>query len=180
MLLNVSNLLMAKRLGRFRPRSNKLLSRMANRIPPPLQKDTLTNFEKLLVRFDVHSAEAAELPLSPKEFINEELSKSVITLDYSFILTTANKVEIFFENQLEIIHEPDRGLVQCILTGEDLPFLLLIVDRHHLIDDTFIQLETIADLDPADFCKQLWVQFKDEKGIDHAGRRQKRILPAFI
>ena len=61
MLLNVSNLFMAKRLGHLRPSSKRLLTR-ANIIPGFCQKYILTHFEKLLVRFDVHPAEALELP----------------------------------------------------------------------------------------------------------------------
>ena len=68
---------MAKRLGHLWPWSKELLSRIANLIPPFLQKEALTDFEELLVRFDVHPAEAVELLISPKEFISEELNNSV-------------------------------------------------------------------------------------------------------
>ena len=168
MILNVSNLLMAKRLGHIRPHSKELRSRLANPIPSFLQKDTFTDFEKLLGRFGVHPAEAMQLPIPLEEFINEELNKSVNILtdfkrqgekalmdetrlfcffDHPFILNPANKVEkLFFENQLSMINERHRSLVHTVLTGiRDLPFLLLRVDRHDLISETLVQ---VSDLYP--------------------------------
>ena len=127
----MSNLLIAKRLGHLRPSSKRLLI-SANIVPRFCQKYILTDFEKLLVRFNVHPGEALELPVSPKEFINVELSKSVNIIEefaiqgknllmneirtfsffnHPFILTPVNKVEkLFFSNQLCKINERHRSL----------------------------------------------------------------------
>lgn len=168
MILNVSNLLIAKRLGHFRPHSKELLSTIAKPIPSFLQENVLTDFEKLLVRFSVHPAEALQVPIPLEELTNEELNKSVNILndfkrqgqvstdgtrlfcffDHPFILAPANKVEkLFFENQLSMINERHRSLVHTVLTGiRDLPFLLLRVDRHELISETLVQVSTFSSL----------------------------------
>lgn len=164
MIFYVANLLIAKKSGHMRPHSELLLSSVAKPMPEFLQVGTFNDFERLLLKFEVHPSEIVDSPIRPEEFLSEELNnrlnmladfrrqgrvtegqhRSFSFLDHPFILTAANKVEkLFFDNQLSMIRERQQTLLNTMLTGmPDLPFLLLRIDRHEVVSDTLAQVST--------------------------------------
>lgn len=160
MIFYIASLLVAKKLGHMRPHSELLLSAVARPKPAFLQPGNLSEYERLLLRFEVHPSEVLQ-PLIPfEDFLNEELNSRLNMLadyrrqgriseqnrfsflDHPFILTPANKVEkLFFDNQLSMITERHRTLLNTVLTGTpDLPFLLLRIDRHEIVSETLVQV----------------------------------------
>ncbi len=167
MIFYVVNLVMSKQLKKCRPHSLKLLSAIATPIPREIQEKTLNAFEMLLMKCDVHPSETYDTPIKLTDFINEcinnglnmlvdykrqsmrmvngnrkVIGKTFSFLDHPYILEPVNKVEkLYFDNQLSMINERHRTLFHAIISGiPDIPFLLLRVDRNHLVSDTLAQV----------------------------------------
>ena len=162
MLFYIANLVIAKRQGGLRPHSTKLLSSIATPLPDSLSARKLNMFEILLSKFEVHPSEVLSCPIPLEDFVIELLNKEVhmlidlrrqrhkgsdgqhvfCFLDHPFVLTAANKVEtLHLEHSIRMISERQRTLFTTVLTGiPDLPFLLLRVDRHDLLNDTLAQV----------------------------------------
>ena len=162
MILCIANLLNARRQGKMRPHSELLLSAVAKPMPDFLQSASFNDYERLLLKFEVHPSELLQAPVPLEEFLNEELNnhlniltdyrrhgrmsteqhRSFSFLDHPFVLTPANRVEkLFFDNQLSMINERHRTMLNTVLTGTpDLPFLLLRIDRNEIVADTLVQV----------------------------------------
>ena len=162
MLFYIASLVIAKRQGGLRPHSTKLLSSIATFLPDSLSARKLNMFEILLSKFEVHPSEVLTSPIPLEDFIIELVNKEVhmltdlrrqrhkgsdgqhifCFLDHPFVLTPANKVEtLHLEHSIRMISERQRTLFTTVLTGiPDLPFLLLRVDRHDLLNDTLAQV----------------------------------------
>lgn len=163
MLFYIANLLIAKRNNSLRPHSSNLHSSIATSLPEVVAARKLNIFQILLSKFDVHPAEVLHLPIPFEEFTLEFVNSSVDMaidyrrqkhkfledgshmfsfLDHPFVLSTANKVEtIRLDHNFKMFNERQRTLFHTVLTGiPDLPFLVLQIDRHDIVNDALAQV----------------------------------------
>lgn len=161
-ILFFANLLKAKREGNMKPISKKLSSSALKKKPEFLQSENNV-YDQLLARLEVHPALAIKTPIPFSEFINDELNERVsmfidyerlqrsiegervfVFLDYPFILTTTNKTEkLFRDNLLSMFHEHRMAVMHSIFTGvPDLPFLIIRVNRHDIVSEALVQVSS--------------------------------------
>lgn len=159
-ILYFANLVKAKREGNMKQLSKKLNSAAINRKAPFLQEEDIV-YDQLLARLEVHPALAIKTPIPLSEFVHEELNARISMsvdferqrrimdgervfafLEYPFILTTTNKTEkLFRDNILSMFHEQRMAIVHSIFTGvPDLPFLIIRVDRGDIVSEALVQV----------------------------------------
>ena len=166
MLFYIANLVIAKRNNGLRLHSSVLHSSIAMALPEVLASRKLNIFQILLSKFDVHPAEIIDLPIPSSEFVLEFVNSNVDMatdyrrqrhkflddgshifsfLDHPFILSTANKVEtIHLDHNFKMFNERQRTLFHTVLTGiPDLPFLILRIDRHDIVNDALAQVSLL-------------------------------------
>lgn len=166
MLFYVSSLVIAKKEGGLRPHSHKLLSAIATPLPEQMAVRRLNIFQMLLSKFSVHPSEVLKSSIPLDEFvlelINNEVDMSIdyrrykhkyfedgshvfCFLDHPFVLSTSNKVEtIHLDHNYRMFSERQRTLFHTVLTGiPDLPFLVLRIDRHDIVNDTLAQVGVV-------------------------------------
>lgn len=164
MLFYIATLVIAKQESGLRPHSPNLLSSIATPLPEQMAMRRLNIFQMLLSKFDVHPAEVLKSPIAMEEFILELVNSEVdmgidyrrnkhkffedgshvfCFLDHPFVLSTANKVEtIHLDHSYRMFNERQRTLFHTVLTGiPDLPFLVLRIDRHDIVNDTLAQVQ---------------------------------------
>ena len=155
-----ANLLKVKREGNMKPIGKKLNSSALKKKPGFLQSEDNV-YDQLLARLEVHPALVIKTPIPFSEFINDELNERVSMfadyerlrrniegdkvftfLEYPFILTTTNKTEkLFRDNILSMYHEQRMAVMHSIFTGvPDLPFLILRVNRHDIVSEALVQV----------------------------------------
>lgn len=167
MLFYVAVLVIAKKEGGLRPHSTELLSSIATPLPEPLAVRKLNIFQILLSKFDVHPSELIHSPIPLEEFILELVNTEVEMvidykrqrskfsddgsqifsfLDHHFVLNTANKVEtLHLDHNYRMFNERQRTLFNTVLTGiPDLPFLILRIDRHDIVNDALAQVGVVC------------------------------------
>lgn len=188
-----ANLLKAKQEGNMKPFSNSLNSFVTKTKAEFLQASD-TDYEQLLLRFQVHPSLVKRFPIAIGEFINDELNgrvdmsidyqrdygnsigeKTFSFLEHPYMLNITNKVEkLYRDNLVSMFSERHRAVIHSVLTGvADIPYLVLKVSRETIIEDALVQLETIADLNPIDLRKQLRVEFHGEEGVDEGGLQKE-------
>ena len=161
-ILFFANLLKAKREGNMKPIGKKLNSSALKKKPEFLQSEDNV-YEQLLARLEVHPALVIKTPIPFSEFINDELNEKVSMfvdyerlrrniegekvfafLEYPFILTTTNKTEkLFRDNILSMYHEQRMAVMHSIFTGvPDLPFLIIRVNRHDIVSEALVQVSS--------------------------------------
>lgn len=88
-----------------------------------------------------------------------------------FILNTVNKTTyLFYDNKVRMLSGRRLMVLQSILQGSALsPYLRLKIRRDHVIEDSLVRLEMIAEENPQDLRKQLYVEFEGEQGVDEGG-----------
>ena len=166
MLFYVSSLVIAKREGGLRPHSHRLLSSIATALPEQMAVRRLNIFQMLLSKFSVHPSEVLKSSISLDEFVLELINNEVdmgidyrrykhkyfedgshvfCFLDHPFVLSTSNKVEtIHLDHNYRMFSERQRTLFHTVLTGiPDLPFLVLRIDRHDIVNDTLAQVGVV-------------------------------------
>ncbi len=155
-----ANLLKVKREGNMKPIGKRLNSSALKKKPQFLQSEENV-YDQLLARLEVHPALVIKTPIPFSEFINDELNERVSMfadydrlrriiegekvfafLEYPFILTTTNKTEkLFRDNILSMYHEQRMAVMHSIFTGvPDLPFLILRVNRHDIVSEALVQV----------------------------------------
>ena len=163
-ILFFANLLKAKREGNMKPIGKKLNSSALKKKPGFLQSEDNV-YEQLLARLEVHPALVIKTPIPLSEFINDELNERVSMfvdyerlrrimegdhlfafLEYPFILTTTNKTEkLFRDNILSMYHEQRMAVMHSIFTGvPDLPFLIIRVNRHDIVSEALVQVSVTS------------------------------------
>lgn len=159
-ILYFANLLKCKREGNMKMVSKKLNSAAVKRKADFMQAEDNV-YEQLLARLEVHPALVIKAPIPLSEFINEELNdrismnidyerlrrigdgeKMFAFLEYPFILTTTNKTEkLFRDNILSMFHEQRMAVMHSLFTGvPDLPFLVIRVNRHDIVSEALVQV----------------------------------------
>ena len=162
-ILYLANLLKAKREGNVKPASKNLNSAVVKKKASFIQAEDSV-YEQLLARLEVHPALVIKAPIPLNEFVNDELNdrismnvdyerlrriadgeKVFAFLEYPFILSTTNKTEkLFRDNILSMFHEQRMAVMHSLFTGvPDLPFLVIRVNRHHLVSETLVQVCTV-------------------------------------
>ena len=155
-----ANLVKAKREGGMKPMTPTLMS-VAAKPKADFLHEGETVYEQLLAKFKVHPALLVSAPIPASEFVNEELNERVnMMLDYHretrdsngdkefsflrypFVLSTANKMEkMFRDNLVNMYSERHRAVIHSILTGvPDIPFLLLRINRDDIVSDALVQV----------------------------------------
>lgn len=88
-----------------------------------------------------------------------------------FVLNTVNKTTyLFYDNKVRMLSGRRLMVLQSILQGSALsPYLRLKIRRDHVIEDSLVRLELIAEENPQDLRKQLYVEFEGEQGVDEGG-----------
>lgn len=92
-------------------------------------------------------------------------------LNYPFVLSTTTKsLGLFYDNRVRMYSERRMTILYGLMQGHiPSPYLKLRVRRDHLIQDSLVRLEMVAQDQPDDFKKQLFVEFEGEQGIDEGG-----------
>ena len=101
-------------------------------------------------------------------FVNSRMS----FISFPFVLMPANKAKILkVENQQQMRQEFEQAFLQHLLRGVDeVPYLILNVDRHNIIQDTLQQIQLKEN---KDLRKPLKVKFRGEPGVDEGGLRKE-------
>lgn len=165
-ILYFANLLKAKREGNMKTISKNFNSTAIKRKAPFMQ-DEDSVYEQLIARLEVHPALMIKTPIPLGEFINEQLNEQISMnvdyerlrrigdgdrvfafLEYPFILTTTNKTEkLFRDNILSMFHEQRMAVMHSLFTGvPDLPFLVIRVDRHDIVSEALVQVSSSCDV----------------------------------
>ena len=155
-----ANLLKARRQGNMKEISKNLNSASVKRKAEFMQAEENV-YNQLLARLEVHPALVIKAPIPLIEFVNEELNNHISMnvdyerwrrindgerafafLEYPFILTTTNKTEkLFRDNILSMFHEQRMAVMHSLFTGvPDLPFLIIRVNRHDIISEALVQV----------------------------------------
>ncbi|XP_063057582.1 ubiquitin-protein ligase E3A [Engraulis encrasicolus] len=128
-------------------------------------------------------------PLIPfEEFINEPVNEVVeMDKDYvfykvnteskfafmtcPFILNAVTKSQgLYYDNRIRMYSERRLQALYNTVEGQQVnPYFKLKVRRDHLIDDALMRLDMIAEENPSDLKKQLYVEFEGEQGLDEGG-----------
>lgn len=164
-ILYFANLLKAKREGNMKPLSPKLSSVALKRKQPKFLQSENTTYEQLLARLELHPALLIKAPIPLSEFVNDELNERIslsvdyerlqrraegekvfVFLEHPFILTTVNKTEkLFRDNIISMYREQRMAMMHTLFTGVlDIPFLIIRVDRHDVVSDALAQVSGIA------------------------------------
>ncbi|XP_065669331.1 ubiquitin-protein ligase E3A isoform X3 [Hydra vulgaris] len=149
-----------------------------------LPKDTFVMLEDVL-EVDLSRCRKPLIPYD--DFINDCLNDAIeMSVDYSnfkngsdkfsflhfpFVLKTSTKtLGLFYDNRVRMYSERRITLLTGLLQGHiPSPYLKLVVRRDHLIQDSLVGLEMVAQDEPEDFKKQFFVEFEGEQGIDEGG-----------
>ncbi|XP_039264835.2 ubiquitin-protein ligase E3A-like isoform X1 [Styela clava] len=98
-------------------------------------------------------------------------SEKFTFMHYPFVVNTVNKTTyLFYDNKIQMLSGRRMMLLSSILHGSAVsPYLRLKIRRDHVIDDALVRLELIAEENPRDLRKQLYVEFEGEQGVDEGG-----------
>lgn len=109
------------------------------------------------------------------DFTNYTMGKSksdkFTFMHYPFVVNTVNKTTyLFYDNKIQMLSGRRMMLLSSIIHGSAVsPYLRLKIRRDHVIDDALVRLELIAEENPRDLRKQLYVEFEGEQGVDEGG-----------
>ena len=195
-ILYFANLLKAKREGNVKAVSKTLSSSAVKRKAEFMQAEDSV-YEQLIARLEVHPALVVNTPIPLSEFVNEELNDQLsMTVDYErwrriadgenvfafleypFILTTTNKTEkLFRDNILSQFHEQRMAVMHSLFTGvADLPFLIIRVNRHDIVSEALVQVSsrhsmcaTLQEIKIAEFFLEFCEDMGGGGGVDLGG-----------
>ncbi|XP_063683277.1 ubiquitin-protein ligase E3A-like isoform X2 [Bolinopsis microptera] len=159
----------------FRIQMNGLLSgRSRSRRPEPTPKlftklgikplwDSHTNIDLSLFYNDNISQELK----MDEDYINYKSGKGFAFLHYPFVLRPHVKsVGLQFDNRINMNRSVNPFLL--LMSGE-YPYLKLVVKRNNLVEDALTHLEMVAEEEPQQLQRQLYVEFEGEEGVDEGG-----------
>ncbi|EDO40462.1 predicted protein [Nematostella vectensis] len=144
--------------------------------------------DPLMKELQLLSMDCRQPLIDYEEFVNEPLNDQIEVdrdfthfkseqqgrfsfLSHNFLLSTATKsLGLFFDNRVRMYSERRLTLLYSLVRRQQpTPYLRLKVRRDHLIEDALVSLEMVAQDNPLDLKKQLFVEFEGEQGIDEGG-----------